>query len=150
MDINVIFYEGNFFSWLLEIIRHPFFVLLMTYFVLDGIKQYRRVVGEIDSILLFYKNIIATPITSPKQSECSRELRKLAGDLGSAYNAIFMKFFFCLFRIIPSRQDIEKTVGHLGFLSNSVFDSNNKKEKNDAMSGIRISLKIPSRWTNGA
>lgn len=151
MDTNAIIYIlKDFFVWLWEVIKHPFFVSLMTYFVFDAIVRYRRVVGEIDSKLLFYQNIITslgsinTDMASARKLECSHELRKLAGDLGAAYNAVFIKPLFSLIRVIPYQQDIQKAVKELGALSNRVFDNGN--DKSDMVKDIRKLLKIPPRW----
>lgn len=143
-------YSRYFASWLFDVIQHPFFITLMTYFVFDAVIRYRRAVGEVDSKLLFYQNIITslgstnTDMISARKLECSHELRKLAGDLGAAYNAVFIKPLFSLIRVIPSQQDIQKAVMELGALSNRVFDNGN--DKTDMVKNIRNLLKIPTRW----
>ncbi|MEK7181189.1 MAG: hypothetical protein AAB738_02560 [Patescibacteria group bacterium] len=153
MDIKVIVcILKEFFIWLWEIIKHPFFVSLMTYFIFDAIIRYRRVVGEIDSKLLFYLNAITslgsinTDMALARKLECSHELRKLAGDLGAAYNAVFIKSLFSLIRLIPSQEDVQKAVKELGALSNHVFDSNKGNNKGNTVKDIRDLLKIPPRW----
>lgn len=148
--IEVLYILKSFFVWLWEFIKHPFFLSLITYFVFDAIVRYRRVVGEVDSKLLFYQNIITslgsinTDIASAKKLECSRELRKLAGDLGAAYNAVFIKWFFSFIRVILYEKENQEVVKELGALSNSVFDKDDGKS--DSIKKIREILKIPQRW----
>ena len=151
MDINIIICALKDISlWLWEIIKHPFFVSLMTYFVFDAIVRYRRAVGEIDSKLLFYQNVITslgsinTDMASARKLECSHELRKLAGDLGATYNAVFIKWLFSFIKVIPTEKEIHETVKELGSLSNRVFDKDNGKS--EAIKKIRKLLKIPQRW----
>ena len=138
------------FKWIWEIIKHPFFISLMTYFVFDAIVRYRRTVGEVDSKLLFHENTIIS-LGSINTNEavaiklaCSDELRKLAGDLGAAYNAIFIKRLFSLIKVIPLQKDVQEAVKKLGALSNCVFESNS--DKVDMVKSIRELLKIPPMW----
>ena len=125
----------------------------MTYFIFNRLVQYRKVTGSIDSNLLIHANTLnsLTDVDTGKALErkrdCSRTLRKLAGDLGATYNAIPLKRLFVLAKIIPSEKKLEEAVKKLGGLSNSAYnDLKNKNQEN--MEAVRKLLNIPRRWKN--
>jgi len=147
--VIIVSYVGRFFGWLFEVIRHPIFITAVTYFILDTIKSYKKVIGEIDSTLLFYQNILCTPIDNEeKNSKCRESLRKLAGDLGAVYNAIPVTRVFSLIRLAPHRKDIQDPVRDLGFLSNNVGRKSDGDGANDeTIKKIRRNLRIPNLWS---
>ena len=58
--MEIYFLLKNIFAWLWEIIKHPIFVSLLTYFVFDAILQYRKIIGKIDSKLFFYQSTLVS------------------------------------------------------------------------------------------
>lgn len=127
-------------------------------FYFEPIQVWKGILGEIDTTLFIFQNILTTELpkealsyedpwnnfVSPNtysksyeiQRECRREMRKLGGTLRAKYNQlpkIYIKIFLKI-----KESDIDKLVKNFTHLYNSVGDSKN----DEIIIEIREILKI--------
>lgn len=98
-------------------------------FLLDPLHQFKGVIGKIDSQLIFYRNILGTPIPNEEiNKNCRETMKQLMSDLGATYNQIpFNKFLSVFIRKIPCRKQIHESIKSLRFLANNVGREDGEK-----------------------
>lgn len=130
----------------LTIISGVFVFILSQYileFILKPLKEYRKVIAEIDNKLKFYANVIVNPPVSDQLSEdylaARNEIKKLSCDLESAYKNLL------LFR--PKQKSISEAARELIWLSIVIGHKdaqiNLPLKSAEKMDNIRELLKIP-------
>lgn len=115
-------------------------------FFLEPLQKYKEIIGEIDSNLIFYKNILATPIQNEELNrDCRKAMKYLMSQLGAIYNKILFKNILILIQRISSLEQIHESVRKLRSLSNNIGKvklQNSGKENIKALKIIRRNLKI--------
>ena len=117
---------------------------VMQKFLLDPLHQLKGIIGKIDSQLIFYRNILATPIANEEINKNCREIMKqLMSDLGATYNQIpFNKLLSVFIRKIPYREQIHESIRSLRFLANNVGPENDSEKNIEEIAKIRENLGI--------
>lgn len=117
--------------------------------VIEPYQEYKNLIGKIETELLFLRNKYESASNIRKSDERIKEtkensdsLRRLAGNLKGAYNKMGCKWL--LFCFIPRSKNLESAAASLVFLSNTLWDTRDYEQVDQAYKNIKIKLKIKS------
>ena len=118
--------------------------------IIEPLQEFARIRGEVNYALIYYANFLSNPgLWNPKiLDEISDNLRKLSGRFMATANSIRLYDFLFRFRLVPSREDLIKSVRELIFLSNSVHSGDGKSNSN-AISNVMKHLNLTSTKPEG-
>ena len=91
-------------------------------FVVDPLIDFRRLLGEIGHVLVFYSHYFfnASAVASkPEFQKATEQCRTLASQLRSFSNAVPLYSLLCRFHLVPRHEDVYQASGHLIGLSNT-------------------------------
>ena len=113
-------------------------------FLLDSLHQFKGVIGKIDSQLIFYRNVLGTPISNEEiNKNCRETMKRLMSDLGATYNQIpFSEFLSFFYSKIPHRKQIHESIRSLRFLANNVGREDDGGKNIEKIAKIRENLDI--------
>jgi hypothetical protein len=112
---------------------------------LEPLFAIRTLIGDIADNLVYYAHIYANPgVDSPElRQEAKDTLRQKASLLRARMYSLPLYAVFALFRLVPSRKNINIASGELIGLSNGIFDGN-PMVNYERRKAIRSSLHLPN------
>ena len=115
-------------------------------FVLEPIKEYKKIVGEIDNKLKYYSSILTNTVGDKDMIiKITDTMRDLSCQIESIYKQIPLTVLFSKLGIIEDKTNIAKVAQGLIFLSNAGGRHDSRIEKCDArIDEIRRLLHIES------
>jgi len=117
-------------------------------FLLEPIKEYKKIVGTIDNKLKYYSNILTNTIFSQDKKmlvEITDVMRGLSCDIESAYKQIPLTKGLSKLKFIETKEEIADVAQGLIFLSNVGGRDESRIDKCDErINEIRKHLKIES------
>lgn len=119
---------------------------LIQKFLLEPVHEQSKVVGEIFFGLVYYAVWYANSGSGRPEdlAAASDAFRRYASQLQGTTSAIRCYSLFEKWGLVPTRLDVEKAVGDLIRISNSIHSGNGRENSNDAANVKRL-LTLPER-----
>ena len=107
-------------------------------FWLEPIYEHSKAVGAASYALYYYGKCYANPGSADEETckAASWALRKVAGDLAATASGVRLYYLSRSLRLVPKRDGVDKAIGNITAISNSLSLGNDGKEN--------------SRWANEA